>query len=153
MMKKSIRQVLISFVVSASIVSCGQQKDSYEVGDYYNFNGDKGVVVEVNDTKQHGTIMSLESYHTSGDDANGVSTEIGDGWYVPSIEELVNMYNNLGVINKTLEEKGEHITIEFIWSSTIENGNMLCLKSTDGSIERNIPSSSNTGYARFFKKF
>ena len=152
-MKQAAILILITLAISTSIVGCSKQKDSYEIGDYYNCNGDKGVVVDVDDTKRHGTIMSLESYNTSGDASNSAATEFGDGWYIPSIEELTCMYDNLDVINQTLEDKGEHITLEYIWSSTVENGNMLSLKSSDGSVERNLPSSSNTGYARFFKKF
>ena len=64
-----MRKNLILFVSAIILASCGTTSQlptqsastTYAIGDFYNQNGLKGIVVKVDDSGKHGTIMSLES--------------------------------------------------------------------------------------------
>lgn len=148
-MKKQLSICLSLLMVL--ITSCST-KSEYAIGDYYNNGNDKGVVISINSTGQHGKIISLESMKCSGVDASATVSSLGNGWYLPSAEEIEEVHNNLDIVNQTLEEKGETISMEYLWTSTFENGHQIAIK-YDGEKERNLPSSFAGGYARGVKDF
>ena len=135
----------------------------YKVGDYYNENGKEGVVFWVDETGQHGKIVSLTESKTglrwasveseqerligADDKKNGANnmakvrqiydwqskypafkwcTDLGEGWYLPAIEELklFTLDNTVrNAVNQTLATKGgtkitDIGTTHWYWSST-----------------------------------
>lgn len=64
-----MRKYFTMILAALFLVSCGSTKTfttqdastKYKIGDYYNQNGLEGIVVIVDNSGQHGTIMSLES--------------------------------------------------------------------------------------------
>ena len=132
---------------------------TYKVGDYYNVNGKQGVVFWVDETGQHGKIVSLtestsalkwssdesEQKRLIGayDENNGANNmakvkqisgwkskypafewcaDLGEGWYLPAINELELFILDQSVhdaVNQTLETKGVKLSnIGAYWSST-----------------------------------
>ena len=121
---------------------------TYKVGDYYNDGKKEGVVFWVDETGQHGKIVSLtqssplqwssDKYEQkrlidaddNGDGAKNMAVvkqipdwqskypafkwcaDLGDGWYLPAIEELKIFTLDKTVhdaVNQTLETKGEKL--------------------------------------------
>ena len=134
---------------------------TYKVGDYYNDGKKEGVVFWVDETGQHGKIVSMTQSRSellwtsddyeqkrligADDKENGANNmakvkqipdweskypsfkwcaDMGEGWYLPAIEELkiftLNQYVN-SVVNRTLTEYSGTEVKQFYWSST-ENG-------------------------------
>jgi hypothetical protein len=52
--------------------------------------------------------------------AASYATNLGAGWYIPSIDELVKLYNNRFEVNKSLFTGGKTLlsTATWYWSST-----------------------------------
>ena len=90
----------------------------YEVGYYYNRDGKQGVVFEVKNGGRNGKIISLDKTNDSWDDAKSWCIDKGDGWYLPSKDELLVVYSNKSLVNKTLADKGEKLKSGGHWTST-----------------------------------
>ena len=133
---------------------------TYKVGDYYNVNGKQGVVFWVDETGQHGKIVSLTESRLQwasdeteqkrligaddeNDGANNMAVvkqiadwqskypafkwcaDLGEGWYLPAINELELFTLDQSVhdaVNQTLETKGVKLSnigdSYWYWSST-----------------------------------
>lgn len=131
----------------------------YNVGDYYNNNGKQGIVFWVDETGQHGKIISLTESPSNlqwtsdeqelkcligaNDENNGANNmakvkqisgweskypifkwcaDLGEGWYIPAIEEL-KMFTLDESVRKTVNRSlivyyGTEIDIRYYWSST-----------------------------------
>lgn len=77
----------------APMLKAGKGRDGvYQVGDYYNQGGKKGIVFEVNSGGRHGKIVSV--VYTSGDwnKVNNWCKSLGTGWRLPSLSELQKIY-------------------------------------------------------------
>lgn len=94
----------------------------YEVGYYYNRDGKQGVVFEVKNGGRNGKIISLEEVEKTYDGAQSWCRGKGDGWYLPSKDELLVVYSNKSLINKTLIGKGEKKLNGYYWTSTEYDG-------------------------------
>lgn len=91
----------------------------YEVGYYYNRDGKQGVVFEVKDGGRSGKIISLDAIYDRWDDAKSWCSGHGDGWYLPSKGELLVVYSNKSLVNKTLADKGTKLGSDLsYWTST-----------------------------------
>lgn len=119
----------------------------YKIGDFYSVTGKRGVVVSVSDDGRHGKIISLKQTikiwgkkkkcyiadnQNSGfvnlnstpanDDVPAIywCMQQGDKWYLPSINEMKVIYQNIDVINSTLEQYGgsKILPHELYWTST-----------------------------------
>ena len=129
------------------------KEKKYKIGDIYICNGQKGVVVSVSDDGKHGKIISLkrqiaavwskknEYIHANNENygkdncklitdhtiypAISKCLEKGDGWYLPSLVEMQNIYQNIDVINKALQENGgvKIMLFEPYWTSTEKDEN------------------------------
>ena len=188
-----MKKIFSTFVLFASLLAfagCGKNmpfsqlhdalknnvetKGPYNVGDYYNENGKKGVVFYIEASGKHGKIVSLtesgNALQWSSDDYEqkkliGANSEtdgaynmsvvkkisnwqskypafkwcadLGEGWYLPAIEELKLFTINdtiRNAVNQTLADKdGAGIqdigTACWYWSSTEYNykyGEMFC---------------------------
>lgn len=101
-------------------------KGSYEVGQLYESGSVKGVVFQVDSKGKHGKIVSLtESGNPmTWDDARAWCNGQGEGWYLPSLDELWVIYRKKKAINKTLEEvKGGKVLYDYTYWSSDENEN------------------------------
>ena len=108
--------------IEKSIADDGLGRDGvYEVGYYYNRDGKQGVVFEVKNSGRSGKIISLDETKDSWDDAKSWCRDKGDGWYLPSMDELLVVYSNKSLVNKTLADKGEELKSPMYWTSTVYN--------------------------------
>ena len=155
--------------------SSGSQ--TYKVGNYYNVNGKQGVVFWVDETGQHGKIVSLTESTSilqwtsdeseqkrligADDENNGANNmaivkqiadweskypafkwcaDLGEGWYLPAIEEIEMMTLNTSVrdvVNSTLSTKGTQISTSSVyswyWSSAECDKSTVWCVSKDGN--------------------
>lgn len=56
----------------------------YKIGDYYEKNGQAGIVISVDYSGTHGKIISLNEKHCNWYDADKWCRGIGNGWHMPS---------------------------------------------------------------------
>ena len=92
----------------------------YKVGSYYNVDGKKGVVFEVSEDGFSGKIISLTQPDYSDDwyEACKWCTSLRNGWYLPTKDELLAIYENIDKLNTTLERRDvEKIGNYYYWSS------------------------------------
>ena len=77
---------------------------SIEIGAIITKNGAQGVVFYFDDTET--MIVSIEETQKSWSAAEVWCANYGEGWYLPNIYELKQIYNNRTAINATLEANG-----------------------------------------------
>lgn len=103
--------------IEKSIADDGLGRDGvYEVGYYYNRDGKQGVVFEVKNGGRNGKIISLDETYDSWYGAKSWCRDKGDGWYLPSKDELLAVCSNKSLVNKTLVDKGEKL-YGWYWTS------------------------------------
>lgn len=99
-------------------VAYPKTKGPYKVGDFYNENGLRGVVVETDKCGCNGTIIGLtESEKMSCYSLFSWCEELGKGWYQPDIEMLERIAKNSSVL-ETLKKYGVEISNKRYFSST-----------------------------------
>lgn len=78
------------------------------IGDIYNKDGLKGVVVYVDNSGVHGLIMSLDEAFLNWYESDKWCENLGDGWFMPSVKDFEQMKNddNLNQIQNTLIRVG-----------------------------------------------
>ena len=78
------------------------------IGDTYNKDGLKGVVVYVDNSGVHGLIMSLDEAFLNWYESDKWCKNLGDGWFMPSVKDFEQMKNddNLNQIQNTLIRVG-----------------------------------------------
>ena len=96
----------------------------YQLGDYYNRNGNKGVVIKISNGGRNGKILSLdETEYWEWSDAKQWCLNHGDGWRLPTKDELLAIYQNKRDINYWLTRcKGIQLGDGWYWSSTNSDG-------------------------------
>jgi hypothetical protein len=139
-MKKLL--VLIAALFAVSTLSA----QTYKVGDLYDVDGKKGVVFEVSEDGQHGTIIALTQPEglMSWYKAMEYGSQLKDGWYIPSHKELLALFSVREVVDEKLQEVGEKLSYhdwKFYWSTTEFNEKcmwIVCMKtgSTCGSYKK-----------------
>lgn len=129
---KKFLLVMFAMAIAASSCTKGGDDDDYgggtnrgeryEIGSLYDVNGKKGVVFEVSSNGKHGKILSLNRSGNSmlWDDAKAWCKGQGEGWYLPSLDELWTVYRCKVKLNKTLENVKSSNPIEsyYLWSSS-----------------------------------
>ena len=91
----------------------------YQVGDYYNRDFNKGIVFDVTNGGRNGKILSLDETNCSWSDAKQWCRNHGDGWYLPTEDELKEIYRNKQNVNKGLRKYNrEGLEYSPYWSST-----------------------------------
>ena len=96
-------------------------KEAYKVGDYYNIGGKEGVVFEVTSDGRHGKIVCLDDLgKMTWDEANKACEQMGNGWYLPAKEELLEIRRLYRTLNSTIENRGRELFVYggAYWSST-----------------------------------
>ena len=79
----------------------------YKVGDYYNVGGKEGVVFEVTPDGKHGKIVALDDLgKMSLYEAKMACANLGNGWYLPSKEELLKIRSVKKTLNPTIAIRG-----------------------------------------------
>ena len=79
------------------------------IGDIYNRDGLKGVVVYVDDSGVHGLIMSLDEAFLNWHESDKWCKNLGDGWFMPSVKDFeqmkdVSICENAVTIKSSLKE-------------------------------------------------
>ncbi len=92
----------IAITPTVSTVQSVSQSKTWKVGDMYDVNGKKGVVFVVSSDGQHGRIVSLEQTECNWSDAKTWCANLGDGWRLPSRQELRMLYNVMKAVNEVL---------------------------------------------------
>ena len=118
-------------------VGCGGSDgsdDVYQLGDYYNRNGNKGVVFEISNGGRNGKILSLdEKMRCKWSDAKQWCRDHGDGWRLPTVGELEAIYRNKRDINYWLTRcKGIELGGGYYWSSTEDSSDYAWGVDLDG---------------------
>lgn len=155
-MRKLTLLIVVAFVVLASACAEKANVVNYERGMFVEKNGAKGVVFYVDDTtvKIISAEKSSEVWSTECADVptfdwyNGANNmarvtaledweikypafkwcaDLGEGWYLPALEELREVYKYFGVVNATLSANGydtlDMYDEKYCWSSTTTRSN------------------------------
>ena len=94
------------------------QTKIWKVGDIYNVNGIKGIVFVVSSNGQHGRIVSLDELNkVSWYSAKQWCESYGEGWRLPTLQELELIYKNIELINELLFFEDKPQLGWFVWSS------------------------------------
>ncbi len=93
---------------SASMSSTSQyyQARTWKIGDIYDVNGVKGVVFILSADRQHGTLLSFTQTYDDWDDAEAWCASLGEGWTLPSRDELKYLNLAFNKISEVLEREG-----------------------------------------------
>ena len=124
-----------------------KEEQVYKIGDLYSDIGKRGVVVSVSEDGKHGKIISLQqeyrvwsrkqkcyisdSYNSGLVNLNAIPTNAdvpaidwcksqGYKWYLPAVNEMKIVYENIDVINESLQRYGGRKILpnELYWTST-----------------------------------
>ncbi len=85
-------------------ITITQTPPSYPIGTLVTKNGATGVVFYTRDSQVK--IVSVEETSASWDDANTWCSSYGEGWYLPTSDELRAIYDMRTIINATLKANG-----------------------------------------------
>lgn len=118
-MKRLFLALSVLFAAAACAPNVGGELQTYKIGDHYKVGGVEGVVIALEEDAHHGTIVSLTEpdERLTWDEAKIWCFAQGEGWYAPSVDELVRVYN----IKAILEALGAGVHSAFYWSCD-ENG-------------------------------
>lgn len=103
----------------------GKGRDGvYKIGDYYKQGNLEGIVFAVDASGRHGKILSFQYSTTTWNDAMSKYPASGQGWYLPSIDDLQQIIKNKDVLENALKAKvlGYKLSTRH-WSSTESDGN------------------------------
>ena len=150
--------IILSFLLYTTISFAQSNDKIYQIGDYYDANGKKGIVVDVWNGGRNGKIISLErseqkwctetmakQRHRTGATSTtdgSLNTafilsrpdkhefpafmwceSLGEGWYLPAIEELYDMNRKKAIIGPAFRKydksyNSDTYMFEDFWSST-----------------------------------
>lgn len=82
--------------LSSQIAIDSAVEQNLKIGDIYEANGKRGVVFAVSKDGAHGRILSLEQTKCKWDEAQQWCSELGEGWRLPTIQELSMIYRVRG---------------------------------------------------------
>ena len=107
----------------------------YQVGDYYNRDFNKGIVFDVTNGGRNGKILSLDEADYNWSGAKQWCRNHGDGWYLPTEDELKEIYRNMSDVNGGLRKYNRRgLYGSNYWSSTESNSDCaLLVYMSDGS--------------------
>lgn len=118
-MSKSNSKLFLFFVLISLVLTACQ--DTYSVGDYYNVDGDKGVVIAVDEAGVATQILSLnEASNLNVDSALVWAAALGEGWKLIGNDQLETLSKNKIVVNETLKRKKAPSVLDmntWYWSS------------------------------------
>lgn len=95
-----------------------QTSKRYRVGDMVLIGGELGVVFAITADAQHGKAMSVSESSANWIDAGTWCVRLGQGWHLPSRDELRVIYSKCSELNAPLEANGfTRIRNQWYWSS------------------------------------
>lgn len=97
------------------------------IGDYFDRDGLKGVVIFVDNSTLHGLIMSLDEAHLNWNESEKWCKNLGEGWFMPSSKDFESMKNDdaLDMIQNTLIRFGMPMCFgDKVFSGSHRNGHM-----------------------------
>ena len=95
-----------------------QTSKRYRVGDMVLIGGELGVVFAITTDAQHGKAMSVSESSANWIDAGTWCVRLGQGWHLPSRDELRVIYSKSSELNAPLEANGfTRILNQWYWSS------------------------------------
>jgi hypothetical protein len=142
-----MKKILILVVALCATFTLSAQ--TYKVGDIYDVNGKKGVVFEVSADGNHGKILSSElvSDKVTWNQAMEWGSQLKDGWYLPSIEEMNAILKVCDVVfAKMPKARG------FFWTTTEYNRDCAWFGAIRGA-SRGALYKGNKFYAKPISKF
>lgn len=105
-------------LICALFVVANVSAQTRKVGDIITINGVKGVVFEVSSNGQHGKVLSISEEYTTWDKAPEWCSGLGEGWVVPTKDEVGAMFKKSKVVDAALVAKGfESIFGKVFWTS------------------------------------
>ena len=111
----------------------------YQLGDYYNRNGNKGVVFKISNGGRNGKILSLDETKFNWSDAKQWCRNHGDGWRLPTKDELFAIYTNKLDVNYWLKKYNSGtLKNSAYWSSTEYHGRAWFVDMRDGDTDYDI---------------
>ena len=127
---------------------------TYKVGDYYDANGKQGVVFAVTPDGKHGKIVGLNNLGKM-DWYSAVSAcrNLGNGWRLPSKEELLAIYKVKSTLNSTLAAVGDELPEDWYWSSTESDSGCAWLVGMRGRGYTSNDSKHDDNYVRAVSAF
>ena len=131
-----------------------QQDKVWKVGDYYEVNGKKGVVIVVTPDGKHGKMISITQTQSDWNAAKSWCSNLGNGWRLATKSELFTIYKQKDKINNnsTLEAIGDILVNDFYWSSDV-NGSDQAWQVSMNSGYSYSNNKGNTGYVRAVSAF
>lgn len=92
---------------------------TYKVGDYYDAKGKQGVVFAVTPDGKRGKIVGLNNLgKMNWNSAVSACSNLGNGWRLPSREELYAILEVKSSLDSTLAAVGDEVPEGYHWSST-----------------------------------
>lgn len=151
-----MKKYLLVIIGAVLLAGCGSVKQiptqsistKYQVGDVYNQNGLKGIVVAVDASGQHGTIMSLESSNAKWCTNKDLKFETS-AFYEDDGQK------NMASITSYISNNGaswEEFPL-FNWARSLGEGWYIPAKDETLEIWKNINGGSNTYNKGIFKAF
>lgn len=126
---------------------------TYKVGDYYDANGKQGVVFVVTPDGKRGKIVSLNSLgKMPWENAIAACRNLGNGWRLPSKEDLLAIYKVKSTLDSTLAAVGDELPLSYYWSSTEYNSDWAWTVGVKLGYTNSMPKSDNL-YVRAVSAF
>ena len=126
---------------------------TYKVGDYYNANGKQGVVFVVTPDGKRGKIVGLNNLgRMNWNDAIAACRNLGNGWRLPSKEDLLAIYKVKSTLDSTLAAVGDELPLSYYWSSTEYNSDWAWTVGVKLGYTNSMPKSDNL-YVRAVSAF
>lgn len=104
---------------TSSTRTATSQSKTWKVGDLYDVNGKQGVVYIVTPDGKHGKMVSINQAPSQMNWSDAISwcNSLGNGWRLPTKDELLVIYENRAVLNAILAAVGDTIPYDWHWSS------------------------------------
>ncbi len=112
------QRVRVDVDMGESVTSAGYQ---YRIGDIVQVGGELGVVFSVTTDGKHGKILSLVRTECDWWAAKRWCSQLGNGWKLPTENELHAIYNKLNIINSTIVANGYPTMGGDYWSCEEKN--------------------------------
>lgn len=104
-----------------SIISGTAGREQYKVGDSYNVDTNAGIVFEVGPTGREGKIVALFDADSRlvWEDALAEATRVGNGWRLPTREEMLKIFGMRKDLAKWFKSQGGNmLKEESYWTGT-----------------------------------
>ena len=113
-----MKRLFVFVLILLVMASCSHKAN--KVGDILAVNGELGVVFVVTPDGQHGKVMSVTEINCNWHDAKSWSLNLGNGWKLPTKDELLMICKNKDAINLSLQTIGYNLLgVESYWSSDV----------------------------------